>query len=419
MYNKQIRSLLRIFLTAGLVVPFLFWKNIPPTLQNGIWRGQLTRPDGQEIAFNFEVKDSLNRKILYVINGEERLLVDSISMANDSVFIQLPFFESAFRARLDQKGHLQGWWVKGTGARAQPLAFSASPNQDQRFNEVKATAKKIGGRWTAYFKQKNGSIAEAIGEFKQVGNLLTGTFLTPTGDYRFLQGVVSGDSLKLSGFDGSHAFLFTAYIQDANNIQSGKFYSGPLGVQDWHAVRNEKAVLPDAYAVSKLTGLSSNPGFRFQTTDGQWLSLSDKRFTGKVVILQILGSWCPNCIDETKFLSDYYNDPARNRQIEIVGLAYERSTDIAQSIKSVQPLVRRFNIQYPILLTGVAANDSLKAQKTLPEIDKIAAFPTTIFIDKKGNIRKIHSGFNGPATGEHHREFKKEFDQIIQELLNE
>ena len=144
----------------------------------------------------------------------------------------------------------------------------------------------------------------------------------------------------------------------------------------------------------------------------------DPRFKNKVLVIQILGSWCPNCIDETKFLSQYY---VANKQkgVEILGLAYERKADAESAVKSLQPLIRRFNVQYPVALSGVSVSDSLRAEKTLPQIGKISAFPTTIFVDKKGFLRKIHSGFDGPATGEHYERYKKEFEATVNELLAE
>jgi hypothetical protein len=123
-------------------------------------------------------------------------------------------------------------------------------------------------------------------------------------------------------------------------------------------------------------------------------------------------------MDETKFLSDYYNKNHR-KGLEIIGLAYERTTDFKTSQKDLLPFKKRFHVQYPILITGVTVSDSLSAEKTLPQLESINAFPTTIFVDRKGNIRKIQAGFSGPATGEHYTEFKKEFNQIVNELLSE
>ena len=103
----------------------------------------------------------------------------------------------------------------------------------------------------------------------------------------------------------------------------------------------------------------------------------------------------------------------------IVGLAYERTSSFANAQKLLKPFVTRFHVTYPILATGVTVNDSLRTEKTLPEIQQIVAFPTTIFIDKKGMIQKIHTGFNGPGTGEHYEQYKAEFDKLINNLLEE
>jgi hypothetical protein len=49
----------------------------------------------------------------------------------------------------------------------------------------------------------------------------------------------------------------------------------------------------------------------------------------------------------------------------------------------------------------------------------VLSYPTTVFVDKKGKVRKIHTGFNGPATGEKFTEFKTEFKAFVGELLAE
>ena len=186
---------------------------------------------GSKLVFNFELKDSAGKKIIYVINGSERLLVDSIQIRQDSVFIQMPFFESGFKAKITPDGNLQGVWIKKSGNFIQSLPFKAEYNTKKRFEITAPANANISGRWAANFVGKNNKVSALVGEFKQTGSYLTGTFLDPTGDYRFLEGVVTGDSLKLSAFDGGHAFLFTAKIDNENKISGGKFYSGASGLQ--------------------------------------------------------------------------------------------------------------------------------------------------------------------------------------------
>jgi peroxiredoxin len=403
-----------------LIISFtsIHWLPKSNELKNGYWRATILRPDGQQIVFNFQSKDSAGKKIIYVINGKEHLLVDSIQTRADSVFIEMPFFESSFKAKINKEGNLEGIWVKKYGERVQTLPFKAVHNTKERFEVSTSPVANISGRWVTEFKTKNNSDT-IIAEFKQEGSHLSGTFLDPTGDYRFLDGVVSDDSLKLSTFDGAHAFLFTAKIDNDKKISGGKFYSGARSIQDWNAEKNAKAEVADGFGETKIKPGTGKLNFTFpDSNDGHEVSINDKKYKGKVVVIQILGSWCPNCMDETKFLSDYYNKN-HQRGIEIIGLAYERTTDFKESQKALQPFKKRFDVQYPILVTGVTVSDSLRAEKTLPQLESINAFPTTIFIDKKGNIRKIDSGFAGPATGEHYTEFKTKFNKIVNALVDE
>ncbi len=396
----------------------IHWSAKSNELKNGYWRAAIERPDGHQIIFNFQSKDSAGKKIIYIINGKEHLLVDSIETRADSVFIELPFFESSFKARINRDGNLEGTWIKKYGERIQILPFKATFNTKERFKVSAAPAANIAGRWATVFIDKN-NVDTIVAEFKQQGSHLSGTFLDPTGDYRYLDGVVSGDSLKLSTFDGAHAYLFTAKIQNDKRISGGKFYSGARSMQDWTAEKNDSAKVADGFGETKIKTGSGILNFSFpDSKDGRQVSINDKRFQGKVVLIQIMGSWCPNCMDETKFLSDFYNKN-HQRGIEIIGLAYERTTDFNESQKALQPFKKRFDLQYPVLITGVTVSDSLRAKKTLPQLESINAFPTTIFIDKKGNIRKIDSGFTGPATGEHYVEFQDKFNKIVNELLSE
>ncbi|MFL5741167.1 MAG: peroxiredoxin family protein [Flavisolibacter sp.] len=403
--------------TISLIFILFFvicWTPRPP-FSNGKWRAVIHRNDGNDIVFNFEVQSKGEKKILYVLNAGERLLVDQVKVDEDSVLIQMPFFESRFQGKLDADGHLEGVWIKRLADHDQVMPFEAFPHQDQRFRVNEAPRLNVSGRWPARFRDRQGEITEAIGEFVQSGSRVTGTFLTGTGDYRFLEGVVSGDSLKLSGFDGGHAFLFTSRISN-DSTMDGSFYSGIAAPESWTAHKDNKAELPDGYDQTHMRKGESKLDFRFRSIDGNYISLSDPRFKNKVVIIQVMGSWCPNCMDETQFLSDYYTKH-HQQGLEIIALAYERSTDFERSKASLERFRNRFQVQYPILVTGVTVSDPQRAERTLPQLDNLAAFPTSIFIDRSGKVRKIYTGFSGPGTGQHFEAFKKEFDQTIKELL--
>jgi thiol-disulfide isomerase/thioredoxin len=388
-----------------------------PGLKNGTYKAILFRADGKEIVFNFLAKDSAGRKILYVLNASEKLLVDSIAVKGDSVFIQMPFFDSYFKAAIDDNGNLRGQWIKKFGDREQVLPFVAKYNEKQRFAVAATPLFTVTGRWDVSFTGRNNEVTKAIGEFEQTGTKLTGTFLTATGDYRYLEGVISGDSLLISGFDGGHAFSFTAKLANNTTLVEGKFYSGAAATESWVATKNDTIELPDGYAQTRMQDGESKLNFAFTSLDGIKVSINDDRFKNKVVVVQLLGSWCPNCMDETAFLSDYYNRN-KNKGVEVIGLAYERTTDFEKSKAALQKFQKRFNVNYPILVTGVTVSDQQRTEKTLPQLTQIKAFPTSIFIGKDGQVKKIYSGFNGPGTGEHYKEYQKEFDETINSLLN-
>jgi thiol-disulfide isomerase/thioredoxin len=387
------------------------------SLPIGIWRGEVIRPDGKKIIFNFETKLRSGKIIIYVINGTERLLVNDVRETADSVYIHMPFYDSYFALQLVNAKYLRGEWIKDYGDHLVSMRFSAEFNVSRRFTVYHAPAFNITGRWSVHFRGKEDS-TESVGEFTQNGSHISGTFLTITGDYRYLEGVVSGDILKLSTFDGGHAYYFTSKILDSNSMTDGFYYAGALSVETWVAEKNPLAKLPDEFSQTHLKNSDSAIlHFKFPDLTGHMISLHDSVFRNKVVIIQILGSWCPNCMDETKFLAPWYIQN-RSRPIAIIGLAYERTTSFANAKRLLQPITR-FHVVYPILATGVSVNDSLRTEKTLPEIVKIIGFPTTIFVDKKGLVRKIETGFNGPGTGEHYDMFKKEFNELINNLVNE
>jgi peroxiredoxin len=386
--------------------------------QTGTWQARLHRKDGADIVFNFEVKDSAQKKIIYILNAHDKLLVDDVKVLGDSIFIKMPFFDSEFKAAFLPNGEIGGTWVRHLADNDVSIPFTAAYNVKERFKQHEKAKSNITGRWSTHFAAHGRDSSFAVGEFKQKGNTVYGTFLTSTGDYRFLEGIVDGDTLKLSTFDGSHAYYFTAFI-NGGVLENGVFYAGiGDGKEGWTALRDDKAALPDEKTLATVKQGNERLDFSFPDLSGNKVSIHDKRFENKVVVITLMGSWCPNCMDETGFLSKWYKQN-KSRGVEVIGLSYERTTDFEKSKKALEGFLKRFDVAYPVLITGVTPSDPQKSEKSLPQLTGIKGFPTTIFIDKKGNVREVHTGFNGPGTGEHYEEFKKEYNQLVDNLLAE
>lgn len=387
------------------------------TLNSGIWRGALIHETGAEVPFNFELKDSLGKWQMLINNGEEQFKVDDISRENDSIFIKMPLYDSEIKGIIaDNK--IEGYWVKHLADKDVKMDFVAQYGVNWRFKEqLKPTTQNITGKWATIFTNLEGKDTSlAIGNFKQEGNLVSGSFLTPTGDYRYLDGVLDGDELSLSTFDGGFAFLFTAKVS-GETISEGKFYSGFSSQELFTAKKDENATLPDAYSLTYLKPGFEKIDFSFPDMNKKQVSLKDEEFQNKVVILQLLGSWCPNCMDETAFLSNYIRQNNFD-DVKVLGLAYERTADFEKSKANLQKVINRFQVPYPFLITGYT-NKKGEPAKSLPMLNAVMAFPTMIVIDKQGKVRNIHTGFNGPGTGKYYEDFVKEFETLISTLRKE
>ena len=405
----------KIIFSLVVIIAMTYMGMAQTKLATGIWRGELKNTAGNAIPFNFEVSGS-GKQQLAVINSTERLQVPDVSGRGDSVFIKMPLFDSEFR--LKQNGvTLTGQFIKHLGDRDAAMAFTATAATPYRFFENPEKSNyNVTGRWSAIFGDSTARDT-TVGEFKQTGSKVTGTFLTTTGDYRFLEGTVSGNQLYLSCFDGGHVYLFTAKITSDNMLTDGKLFAGAAGKDNWVAVRDENAKLPDAYSLAALKPGYKKLAFTFKDLTGKQVSLDDARFKDKVIIVQIMGSWCPNCMDETAYMVNYYKK-FHTKGVEVVGLAYERTTDFAKSQRTVLQVKNRFDVPYPLLITGYTSNKDETSQ-SLPMLTKIVGFPTTIIIDKRGDVRKIHTGFSGPGTGHYYTEFISEFEKLTEDLLAE
>ncbi len=386
-------------------------------LNIGIWRGALLTETGSEIPFNFQVIDTAGKYAIDIINSSEKFRVNEITINGDSIHVEMPLFDSEINGILVD-GKIDGFWTKHLADKDAEMTFYAEAGANWRIKKtVKEPDVNISGKWASTFISANGKDTTiAVGEFLQNKEKITGTFLTTTGDYRFLQGIIDGDQLMLSTFDGSHAFLFTATIIK-DKMTNGKFYSGFSSIDTWEAQKDSEAKLPSAYSLNYLKDGADKIKFSFPNLDKKTISLDDNSFKNKVVIIQMFGSWCPNCMDETSYLSKFY-DKYKSKGVEVIGLAYERTRDFEKSKKNIERMKNRFNIKYNLLVTGFT-NDKVDAAKSLPMLNKVIAFPTMIIIDKKGQVRKIHTGFSGPGTGNYYVEFVNEFEKLINDLLKE
>jgi peroxiredoxin len=388
-------------------------------VKTGIWRGVLSR-DGQQLPLLLDIGKNADGKTftVFTINAGERLRLDSAYIENDSLHMPMELFDSEIVAKIEGD-KLSGRYNRLQGKNIIAfLPFEATFGENYRFYKEgdAKTTRNISGKWSTIFvNPSNGDSTVAVGSFQQKGSVVEGSFLTATGDYRYLSGSLNGDSLFLSTFDADNAKLFKAAIQKDGTL-SGALWSGVKAYKTWTAKPDPQAKLPDATSLTYLKPGFDAVNFTFPDANGKQVSFSDPIFKNKVVVIQILGSWCPNCMDETNFLSPWIKKN-RGRGIEALGLAFEHSDQLEVSGPKLRRMIDRYGIDYQVLLAGTNTNEA--TAKALPMLSKVISYPTSIIIDKKGKVRRIHTGFSGPGTGKYYEQFVEEFNGLIDKLVSE
>lgn len=387
-------------------------------LKEGVYRGVLTlnEENNIELPFTFEVKYKGKKPNIIIKNADERIVVDEITIKGDSVNFKMPVFDTEFKT-VFVGDNLEGLWINNYKTTKNKIKFKATYGQSNRFPFAPGKANPyFEGRWETTFSPNTKDSSKAIGIFhhEEQTDYMSATFLTETGDYRYLEGMKVVNKLYLSCFDGSHAFLFVAEHKDDNF--TGTFYSGASWQEPWTAKLNEKFKLANAEQITFVKDKEAKINFSFPDLNKKAVSLNDKKFENKPVIIQVMGSWCPNCMDESAYLAGVYKQ-YKNEGLEIVALAFEKTNDFEKARNQLLRLKKKFNMDYDILVTQQTGKE--KASEVLSALNKITAFPTTIFLNKQHKIVKIHTGFSGPATGKEYEEFKQGTESFIKQLLKE
>jgi thiol-disulfide isomerase/thioredoxin len=397
---------------ALLLLPFAIANG---KLIDGTWRGVLTSPGG-ELPFTLRIAGG--RAV--IVNGPEDVPTTGVSVDGATVDIRFDWYDSAIHATLSADGKaMAGEWTRIVPSGTARMAFHAARGDRRRFlpaPKAPSPVANVGGIWKAEFVDADGT-SPARGEFHQErgSTRVTGTFLTPTGDHRYLEGSYENGLLRLSTFDGAHAFLFQARASGDGRL-TGDYWQRDSYHATWTAARTDDAgaTLPDGWKDVALTNADGRFDFRFNDLAGKPVSLAD--FRGKVVLVNLFGSWCPNCNDEAPLLAAW-DRKYRARGLAVVGLAYEFTGDAARDREMVRRYAKRHGIGYTLLLAGVS--DKKKASATLPDLTRVLAYPTSIFVGRDGKVRKIYSGFAGPGTGAHYAALREELEGELRALLAE
>ena len=396
----------------------------------GTWRATLTTPGG-ELPFGLVIERGAESEspTAVVINGSERIEPSRVTLEGRTLVLGFDVYDSEIRAELEGDA-LTGTWVHTMPGGRETMRFAARPviaseGEAPRFSgavpvPAHPVPASIDGDWSVVFTVPGGPTFPAQAVIASKGEELEATFLTDTGDFRWLAGRYEHGRLELSCFDGAHAFLLRADVDESGALDGGFWAMGGMHAT-WRATRMAAGAASPLADPTKVVALSpaAKDGrleLAFPDLQGKLVRLDDPRFEGKVVVVDVFGTWCPNCNDQAPVLARWQREYGP-RGLELVGLAFEMTGDAERDRTFVRRYAERHGLEFPLLLAGTS--DKAVAAAALPGLTKIVSYPTTIFIGRDGRVRTIYNGFAGPATGEHHTALVAAMERELEELLGE
>jgi thiol-disulfide isomerase/thioredoxin len=372
----------------------------------GVWHGTVAS-GGQDIPFRFELEGSGSDVKGTFFNGDERFTSTSGQFADGSLNLKWEYFAATLQAKVDSDG------IDGTYSRARsaPLHFHATKGGPKK---AATNPPSINGLW--WLEGVKSSKGESAWHFivKQKGGEASAAILRVDGDTGTLSGSYDGSKFVLSHFSG----LRPALLEVTPN-PDGTLKLVLNGKEETTAYRPEVARskgLPEPTDPTQHTGVknASEPfHFSFADLNGKTVADTDPRFTGKVVLINITGSWCPNCHDEAPFLAALYKK-YRAKGLEIVGLSFEEADQLKDPTR-LRAFMKRYGIEYTMLLGG----DTSEAKEKLSQATNWDAWPTTFFVGRDGRVRGVHAGFPSKASGELYAKATEDFTAQVERLLAE
>jgi thiol-disulfide isomerase/thioredoxin len=391
-----------------------------PNAIAGLWDAVIVA-NGVEVPFRFEIASNGTAVDGFFFEGDRKVGSTAGSFVDGVLTLEYDFLNTTLELKLASDELAGTYRNKRANAKPQdvrmhrfaPVAIddgsvpSLAGNWEMRRNADEVAAPRDTRTWHVFLRQSGAEVS--------------GSILRIDGDTGTLSGRWSDGRLRLSHFAGERPNLFEATLN-----ADGTLAVTLNGTAHYLVVRSGDARAkgipepPDPTRYTSVADPTAAFQFAFPDLTGKLVSNTDAQFRGRVVILSIGGSWCPNCHDEAPFLSELYT-AFHARGLEIVGLMFENDPDPKIARPRVQSFVKRYRVEYPMLIAGTTqpSPTSKTINDALPQLVNFGAYPTTIFLGRDGRVRSMHAGFASPATGAEHVRLKQEMRELVENLLAE
>jgi thiol-disulfide isomerase/thioredoxin len=397
---------------AAVVAIFTITLSVWGQSVDGVWDATVT-VNRIAIPFRIEIDGTGPDVHCFFFNGDERVNPsNSGTFHNDSLVLNFDSYATRLEASL-KDGALIGTYGGGSGS---AFAFQAKRHDPSAVAFSDQHAPDISGLWEIQVKSPKGESAWHL-VVSQTGAKIDAAILRVDGDTGTLSGYYENGKFALSHFTGERPFYVEVTPQSDGSLQ--------LQIASLHDTQNLVALRPaqarfrslappdDPTRHTKVKDPSQPLRFSFPDLNGRIVSLTDEQFQGKVVLVNITGSWCPNCHDEAPFLEELYRK-YHGLGLEIVALDFE-PTEQLKSLSRVRAFINRYGIEYTYLIAG----EPSQLNDKIPQAENLNAWPTTFFVGRNGLVRAVHTGFTSQASGELDSRLKDDVRNQIGQLLSE
>ncbi len=366
-----------------------------------------------EVAAALVEKNSKSPITIY--NGKEVYQLSANKRIGDTLIYQFPAQDAEWRIAFNQDfSEARGWWINYNKKTPVRYPIHLYNGVKELSADLSTPPVDLSGKWKVLFQPGTPNEEMLVGVFEQkMGNWVYGSFLSETGDYRYLHGYVADGKLHLQTYTGYWAFVVEADLKGSNEM-TGVFYSGGKSSSNFKAIKDETVQLRDEAELTYLIKRDETVALNgLRKLNGKKVNLDFSR-KQQVTLIQIMGTWCPNCIDEANLFREL---KARygSQGLEIIALGFEVGSDQKKQRNRLKKFSEELKLNYPVYLAGTSSKEAAAAY--FPMLNGIMSFPTAILVDQQGKIIAIHTGFSGPATGAAYTELVKKFEQEIQNAL--
>jgi thiol-disulfide isomerase/thioredoxin len=398
-------------------VTFLAACQSPPP-QRATWSGNVSIGSGRAIPFRAELDFTTNPPSGAFLVSDERTGIPEVTLAGDSIILSISEYKAALRGRWDGE-RLEGFYERYRKDTSR-IPFAAWPESSSPQSAAPPGAAtpsaglRLSGNFRVYSTEAGTVDSSLVATFRVRGDSVFGTIIDPSGDYGLMAGIQQGPRVILSRFTGWQVSQIELRARDVE--WEASYYVRDLAPMTLtlRPLAVDASILPKQSA-ARMKDPSKPFAFWGITAQGDTVRHTDPRFSGKVVLLDIMGTWCHNCIDAAPVLQHLY-DQYHARGLEIVGLSFEISDDPVLARKNLSLYQQRLGITFPLLFCGSTdpANVQLRIKSQLEEF---GGYPSSLFIGRDGRVRAIHTGFNGPGTGDLYQVTIAAYTREVAELI--